>query len=165
MHFDEGPLDEVPVKTIDRAVLTYDEAAAQGCFIIDPPLPGVTCWRDGSGVPVSKPDGCVAVLGFPTFDWINADPTDLIPYTTDPNVKRSTPREWDVSVPYGQQYTRSAPLGGSPPPPFGFLLLGGLSLEQLTAEDSTECVSTLSNLQLHVTYTVPPGSGQPPVVR
>jgi hypothetical protein len=33
VHFDEGPLNEVPVKSIDRAILTYDETPAAGCFV------------------------------------------------------------------------------------------------------------------------------------
>jgi hypothetical protein len=64
-----------------------------------------------------------------------------------------------VSVPYSWQYMRTAPLGGAPPPPFGFLLSGGVALNQLRAEDNTNCASLLSNLQLHVTYTIPPDRG------
>jgi hypothetical protein len=100
------------------------------------------------------------VLGFPTVDWINAAPAGLIPHKTIPNVTRTSPREWDVSVAYDWQYTRSAPIGGPPPPPFGFLLSGGMTLDRLHAEDNTNCVSSLSNLQLRVTYTVPP-NGKP----
>jgi len=152
VRFDEGPLDRVPVKTIDQAVLVYGEAAAQACA-------GGTCWRSGSGAPEHKPNGCVAALGFPTVDWVRAAPAGLIPHTTFPKVTRNNPREWDVSAPYRWQYTRSAPLGGAAPPPFGFLLSGGVPLDQLHAEDNTNCVSTLSNVQLRVTYTVPPDNG------
>jgi hypothetical protein len=157
VRFDEGPLNQVPVKSIDRAILTYGEAAAQGCGY--PPGTGTTCWRSGSGAPEPKPNGCVAVLGFPTVNWINAAAPGLVPHMTTPHVTRTSPREWDVSAPYRWQYTRSAPLGGSPPPPFGFLLSGGMTLDQLHAEDNTNCVSSLSNLQLHVTYTVPSNGG------
>ena len=65
---------------------------------------------------------------------------------------------------YRDQYERRAPLGGSPPPPFGFLLEDGPSLEQLTAEDNTNCHSWISNIRLHVTYTVYE-DGPGPIVR
>ena len=65
---------------------------------------------------------------------------------------------------YRDQYERRAPLGGSPPPLFGFLLEDGPSLEQLTAEDNTNCHSWISNIRLHVTYTVY-SDGPGPIVR
>lgn len=157
VRFDQRPLDRIPDKIIDRAVLTYGEAAAQGCSW--PGLAGTTCWRGGSGAPETKSNGCVAKLAFPTVDWVTNAPAGLLPHVTFPQVKRNNPREWDVSDPFRWQYTRSAPLGGSPPPPFGFLLSGGVALNQLTAEDSTHCVSALSTVQLRVTYTVPPERG------
>jgi hypothetical protein len=174
VHFDEGPLNQVPVKVIDRAILTYDEAPAAGCFFILWPtggglyhgiIPrstpgGSTCWKSGSGAPEPKPNGCVAVLGFPTVDWINTNPSGPLPHTTYAQVRRTTPREWDVSAPYFWQYAHTAPLGGSPPPRFGFLLRGSItSFANLTGEDRTSCGSVLSNLQLRVTYTVPPDGG------
>jgi hypothetical protein len=157
VRFDHGPLDRIPDKTIDRAVLTYGEAAAQGCAW--PGLAGTTCWRSGSGAPEHKANGCVAKLAFPTVDWVANPPSGLLPHTTFPQVRRSTPSEWDVSDPFRWQYTRSAPLGGPPPPPHGFLLSGGVGLDRLTAEDSTHCVSALSTVRLRVTYTVPPEHG------
>jgi hypothetical protein len=157
VRFDQRPLDRIPNKVIDRAVLTYGESAAQGC--VWPGLSGTTCWRNGSGAPQVKTNGCVAKLAFPTVDWTRNAPAGLLPHTTFPQVSRITPREWDVSDPFRWQYTRSAPLGGSPPPPHGFLLSGGVGLNQLTAEDSTHCVSSLSTIQLRVTYTVPPERG------
>jgi hypothetical protein len=178
VHFDEGPLNQVPEKIIDRAVLAYDEAPAEGCFatvvgnsgfytpiVSAASSPGApNCWRSGSGLPEPKPNGCVAALGFPTVDWTNSAPAGLLPHKTYADVKRTTPREWDVTVPYIWQYDRTAPLGASPPPRFGFLLKGGIAdFAQLTGEDSTSCGSMLSNLQLAVTYTVPPaGTFRPP---
>jgi hypothetical protein len=142
VKFDQRPLDAIPDKVIDRAVLTYGEAAAQGCVWSG--LPGTSCWRGGSGAPEVKANGCVAKLAFPTVDWVAGAPAGLLPHTTFPQVKRTTPTEWEVSDPFRWQYTRSAPLGGPPPPPHGFLLSGGVSLNQLTAEDSTHCLSALS---------------------
>jgi hypothetical protein len=65
-----------------------------------------------------------------------------------------------VTEPFRWQTQRgAAPLGATIGT--GFLLAGGPSLDDLTAEDSTDCVSRLSNITLHVTYTVPP-DGMPP---
>ena len=156
VRFDEGPFNKVPVKAIDRAVLTYGEAAAPGCTWPT----GSTCWRSGSGAPEPKPNGCVATLAFPTVDWTSSAPAGLLPHTIFPQVKRTTPREWDVSVPYSWQYMRTAPLGGAPPPPFGFLLSGGVALNQLelrTTRTARRCCRTSG--ELHVTYTIPPDRG------
>ncbi|MDP9070082.1 MAG: hypothetical protein M3N68_02100 [Actinomycetota bacterium] len=164
--FDTGPLDEVPVKDINRAVLTYDEAEGQGCYVTEAfGVRQIPCWRSGTGFSQQKPAGCVGALRMPTVDWINDAPPGLIPYITPPGVRRLTPREWDVSEDYRDQYTRRAPLGGSALPPFGFLLAGGPSLDDLSGEDSTSCYSWISNIRLHLTYTVPPDGGSPPVVR
>jgi len=157
VKFDQRALDRIPNKVIDRAVLTYGETAAQGC--IWPGVAGATCWRNGDGAPQVKKNGCVAKLAFPTVDWTRNTTTGLLPNTTFAQVKRVTPTEWEVSDPFRWQYTRSVPLGGSPPPQHGFLLSGGVGLNQLTAEDSTHCVSALSKIQLRVTYTVPVDRG------
>ncbi len=171
VRFDENPLNQVPEKLIDRAVLTYDEAPADGCFTVftgltgayfgilpsSTPGAGSKCWKSGSGDAEPKPNGCVGAVGFPTVDWINTSPSGPLPHTTYAQVQRTSPREWDVSAPYLWQYTHTAPLGGTPPPRFGFLLRGSItSFADLTGEDRTSCGSSLSNLQLHVTYTVPP---------
>jgi hypothetical protein len=146
--FDTGLLDQVPSKTIDRAVLTYDEARASTCY-------GGTalCWRSGGGTPEPKPNGCV-VLGVPTVNWPSDGSSGLIPLTTPTEVKRLATREWDVTEPFNWQYTPgAAPLGATPG--FGFLLAGGFSrLDQLEAMDNTTCMSLLTNVHLNVTYTV-----------
>jgi hypothetical protein len=160
--FDQGLLAEVPEKTIDRAVLTFKEdEELSGC-----PIDGGRfdrCWTNGSGAPVAKPEGCV-VVRIPAVDWRKAPPTSLWPYTTDPRgpiVTRLGPREWDVTQPYKWQAdpsSRGVPPTGSDPPPtgFGFLLTGWpSSLEQLTGDDNTRCVSSITNIKLNVTFTVP----------
>lgn len=180
LHFDEGPLNQIPDKLITRAVLTYDEAPADGCFVfynsiggawigispISTPGSTSTCWRSGSGVQQPKPNGCVTNLGVPTVDWANSARGGLLPHQTYPRqVQRVSPREWDVSTIYSWQYERTAALGGSPPPPFGFLLRGPVtSFSNLTGEDRTACASVLSNIRLTVTYKVLP-AGPPVVVR
>jgi hypothetical protein len=95
-------------------------------------------------------------------DWINSPPAGLISHKTYPDVKQISAEEWDVRVPYFWQYNRTAPLGMSPPPRFGFLLKGGIAdFAHLTGEDRTSCGSMLSNVQLRVTYTVPPNADRP----
>jgi hypothetical protein len=162
--FDRKPLDAIPTKTIDRVVLTYDEAPGFSCagWVYQE---SATCWQNGEGVAEPKPDGC-AVVRVPTVDWTQNDPPALIPFATaKPAVRRVSTREWDVTEPYTWQNVQgAAPLGASPT--FGFLLTGSItSTDDLEGEDDTICVSTLTNIRLLVTYTVPEPSGPPDVVR
>ncbi len=162
--FDKGDLAHIPEKRIDRVVLTYDEEAYPGCWMIDHPE-NKNCWTNGEGLPEQKPDGCV-VVRVPTIAWHEANPPGPIPYaTSSPTVRRLGTREWDVTEPYiWQNVTGAAPLGASPT--YGFLLTGSItSVAELEGEDTTHCVSHVSNLKLNVTYTVPEPSGPPPVVR
>ncbi|MCY6489794.1 hypothetical protein [Leptolyngbya sp. GGD] len=157
VNFDTTKLDKIPVKVIDRAILTYDEAAAPICPLV---YGGPNaCWQSGQGIPEDKPDGC-AVVRVPSVNWAETvPPSGLIPYAgASPAVNRISAREWDVTEPVRWQKGSAAPLGASPT--YGFLLSGGLSLDQLTAEDNTVCISALANIKLHVTYTVPP-EGEP----
>jgi hypothetical protein len=103
---------------------------------------------------------------------VAAPPPGLLPYSTAPRpaVKRLGPREWDVTEPYLWQNDPSSrgllPAGTNPEPAgVGFLLSGGPSLEQLEAEDNTSCRSLITKIQLHVTYTVPPGGEPGPIVK
>lgn len=157
VNFDTTKLDKIPVKVIDRAILTYDETAASSCpLMVGGPI---SCWQSGQGTPEDKPNGCV-VVRVPSVNWVETVPSSgLIPYAgTSPVVNRISAREWDVTEPVRWQKGSAAPLGASPT--YGFLLSGGPSLGQLTAEDNTVCISVLSNIKLHVTYTVPP-EGEP----
>lgn len=155
VDFENGDFAEIPTKSIDRVVLTYDEAAGPLCPLV---LGMVTpCWADGDGVPQHKPGGC-AIVRIPAADWRNAPTNGLIPHITDgrPAVKRLGAREWDVTEAYTWQNVRgAAPLGAVPG--YGFLLDSDLQLHQLTADDSTNCVSQISSIRLHVTYTVTNG--------
>lgn len=155
--FDTTKLDKISEKVIDRAVLTYDEAPAAYCPLVAGM--NISCWQNGQGVPENKPNGC-AVVRVPTVNWTETAPSPgLIPYAgASPAVNRISAREWDVTEPVRWQKGSAAPLGASPT--YGFLLSGGPSLDQLTAEDNTVCISALSNIKLHVTYTVPP-KGEP----
>ena len=163
VHFDDAILDGIPEKTIDRAVLTYDEREGYSCpfWVYGEPA---TCWQDGEGNREPKPDGCV-VVRVPTVDW-STPVAGLLPYATSaPAVRRLDTREWDVTEPYRwQKVTGAAPLEANPT--YGFLLTGSItSLADLEGEDDTICMSLATNIKLNVTYTVPEPSGAPPVVR
>jgi hypothetical protein len=179
--FDTAPLDGIPDKIINRAVLTYDES--QDCWDLPEGTipPGsevggpITCWQSGSARPENKPNGCV-VVRVPAQEWLNAPPgSGLRPYITHPSghptITRGGPREWDVTEPFRWQTVPSSkPLNppGQPPlsPGFGFLLTGEItSLDQLTGDDDTFCLSTVSNIRLQVTYTVLPEGGPGPIVK
>jgi hypothetical protein len=164
VEFDRGPLDRVPSKVINRAVLVYDEA--QG----DPVVCGsgggltVSCWQSGGRHPEDKPDGCV-VVRVAAAGWGSASGVGELPYLPGPRptVTRLDARQWDVTEPFSWQYDPSniplMPDGSRPTPGQGLLLSGGPSINDLTGEDNTVCISQLSNIHLDVTYTVPPNDG------
>jgi hypothetical protein len=176
LAFDRAPLDRIQDKTINRAVLAYDEVPSTGCETS--PGPDPTCWRSGGSSPEDNPGGC-GVVRVPSVDWPNvAPPPGLIPYLTGPRpavarlgtrkVEAPPPNlvsEWDVTEPFTWEYDPSkyVPLGGAEVG-HGLLLSGGPSMDQLEAEDNTSCASLLSNIRLAVTYTVPEGGGDGPVV-
>jgi hypothetical protein len=157
VQFNTSLLDQIPNKQVDRAVLVYDETMATGCY---PDLGGDACWTSGSLIPEDKPNGCV-VVRIPSTDWMAVAPNGEFPFITDPRptVNRLAVREWDVTEPFlWQKVPGAMPL--SPPngpafsAGFGFLLSGGLTIDQLEAEDSTNCLSVISNIRLRTTYTV-----------
>lgn len=143
---------------IDQTVLTYDEEQATGC---NEGFPGAgPCWTSGSRQPEDKPNGCV-VVRIPSTDWTASAPPGEFPYITDPSpaVKRLDVREWDVTEPFCLQNVPGAmplhpPTGRAFNTGFGFLLSGGLTIDQLAAEDNTNCLSVLSNIRLRMTYTI-----------
>jgi hypothetical protein len=113
-------------------------------------------------IPEDKPNGCV-VVRIPSTDWIGGAvaPNSEFPFITDPRptVNRLAVREWDVTEPFLWQNVPGAmplspPTGPAFIPGFGFLLSGGLTIDQLEAEDSTNCLSVISNIRLRTTYTV-----------
>jgi hypothetical protein len=167
VQFNTSMLDSIEDKVITQAVLVYEETQATGCRV---GLPGGgPCWTSGSGQPEDKPNGCV-VVRIPSTDWTASPPSGEFPTITSgrPAVNRLGVREWDVTEPFLWQTVPGAmPL--SPPtgpgfiPGFGFLLTGGLTIDQLEAEDNTNCLSELSNIRLRTTYTVSePGEFHPP---
>jgi len=157
LMLDTHLIDEVPDKTIDRAVLTYQEKPGPLCPMLEGGLVG--CWLSGSGNPENKPNGCV-VVRIPRVNWVEtAPPPGPVPYSNGrPSVTRISAQEWDVTEPVRWRHQPSAaPLGLSPG--FGFVISGGPSLDQLDTTDDTVCVSVLSDIKLNVTYTVPPDEG------
>jgi hypothetical protein len=170
VQFERQPLDRVRDKTVNRVVLTYEESPGVYC----PMVLGYTfsCWQSGDWKPEHKPDGCV-VVRVPSVDWANTPTSGLIPYSTSthPAVVRLGTREWDVTEPFSWQNDPKRYIGLVGPgsnvgaPGHGFLLTGGPSLDELTADDSTICISQLTNVRLLVTYTVPPpGDRRDPVI-
>ena len=179
VRFDTAPLDRIPDKIIEQAVLTYDEAPT--CW--DGPEgeipagaevgPPVECWQNGEGAPVDKPNGCV-VVRVPSHDWTGGAGGSLVSYLSPqsgPAVTRLRARGWDVTEPFRWQTVPGAmplqvPGGPAHSKGFGFLLTGEItSLDQLTGDDNTFCLSTVSTIRLYVTYTVPAAGGQGPIVR
>jgi hypothetical protein len=153
VQFDLSILDAIEDENVERAVLTYEEQEGVICPLVF--FYHFECWQSGSGEPEDKPMGC-AVVRIPSQDWVNGPGPGIIPALGDrPTVARISAREWDVTEPLRWEHEPGAiPLGGSGG--FGFLLAAGLSLDQLDGDDKTVCVSRLSNVQLHLTYTLPP---------
>jgi hypothetical protein len=156
---------------LDRAVLAYDEIEMVYPFcngvvpfmgLEDPDIESV-CWRNGEGKHEARPNGCV-VVRMPSADWRRNQLRGLVPFVGGqgaPNVRQISPREWDVTEAYRWQTIPSSrpltPPGGTAPAPapgFGFLLTGGADFNELEGEDSTSCVSHITNIRLNVTYTV-----------
>jgi hypothetical protein len=119
------------------------------------------------------------VVRVPTWDWLTVAPPFPMPYAAAPPPEVARPAvtrlpsrkvevpppnlvsEWDVTEPFDWQYSPSHALVG-PAATHGFLLAGGLALDQLEAEDNTSCMSLLppESIRLLVTYTVPPSGGE-----
>lgn len=158
VQFDFTLMDMIPFKTIDRVVLSYDEAEAPSC----PLVVGYSyrCWQNGDGGYERKADGCV-VARVPSVDWINnggAYQGRLPTMGLEQDPVRMNARQWDVTRAVSWQVVRiSAPLGAYPG--HGLLLTGGPSIDGLTAQDNTVCVSELSNITLLITYTIPQPGG------
>jgi hypothetical protein len=159
--FDTTMLDQVPDKVIEQAIVSYEEVELQECGQLGHqgiPVGFVECWTNGNGEYEFKLYGCVDVR-VPSEDW-RAGPPRL--FGTAPEetalITRRPPREWDVTVPFNYQAGSGVPLGGVRR--YGFLLSGWpWSLDALTAQDNTVCISRVTNVQLHVTYYVPGGPG------
>lgn len=152
IDFDAGLLNSVPHKTINRAILRYTETEATGCNMLLEGYDEYRCWQSGEGRPEPKPNGCAVVL-VPSVDWITRGvPEGPLPAVE--GAQRIGAQQWDVTTPMSWQLVPSSiPLGASRG--YGLLLIGGATIQRLTAQDNTICLSQLSNIVLDVTYTVP----------
>jgi hypothetical protein len=157
VKFETAPLDRIRDKRIQRVILTYDEAPGKFCQTVYG-FQQNACWQSGSGTAQNKPEGCV-IVRVPSGPWIS-DRKRLLPVLgAKPEVRRVSTRECDVTEPFRwQKEPGAAPLNGNGGT--GFVLTGSpTSLDQLTAQDNTNCYSAVTNIRLLVTYTVSPGCG------
>jgi len=155
VQFDRTLLDMIPSKMVERVVLSYDEVEAPLC----PLVLGYTyrCWQNGDGHYEQKANGCI-VVRIPSFDWVRsggAVPGRLPTFEEwKQPISRINARQWDVTSPVSWQLdSPSPPLGGSRG--FGLLLTGSPTIDGLTAQDNTVCVSELQNITFEITYIVP----------
>jgi hypothetical protein len=171
--FDFSSFTAVPgMKSIDRAVLRYDEKPmpmcttlvyTQGGFMVDSDIP---CWSAGSGAPEDKPEGC-AILRIPAADLHTVSMQDYWPLTEMKFNKLAPRGAWDVT-----ELVRNRLNPGLIPPPeaggpeplgWGYALIGAFArTSDLDAEDNTRCTSKISDLRLELTFTVTTDQGGTP---
>jgi hypothetical protein len=167
VDFNTFELDRIDGEIIESAILTWTETPGFICPLMVGEFSN--CWQDGNGVRQDKPEGCAEVR-IPDRDWRNGWAGGL-PHVAQngPQVKRLGAMRFDVTEAFKwQSYPETKPIGAGGRvvnAGEGFMLTGWpTSLDQLTAEDDTVCVSNPGNVKLNVTYTVVPG-GPGPVVR
>ena len=168
--FDLSPFTSVPgAKTIDRAVLRYNEAVqpfcqtlvyTQGGFLVDSDIP---CWSSGSGAPEDKPDGCV-VLRIPSVDLGTVSPQQVWPLTAMTFSKVDRRGTWDVTDLFRQRVNPGlippAEAGGPMNLGWGYALTGQFGdTSDLEARDNTRCASLITDIRLELTFTVLPDQG------
>jgi hypothetical protein len=144
VRFDFTQLDQIPVKTITQAGLSFDEAMQ----------------TDYGG-------GCATALSIATSNWPAANGTGAkpLPLVALPGqfYKTFDSTPVDVTGPVQQSIMHvPALLGASSDVRYGFILSSGLGdIEQALqpAEGAVVpgslCASSLSNIKLHLTYVIP----------
>jgi hypothetical protein len=153
VRFDLSQLDPIASKTITDATLTFDERK--------------NVWTDYDGSSRDVP-GCVATLGLATTDWVGSEPNGPYPNATIVDFSPWPSPRSDFS---GTAFTVTDQVrlmfapepDGGPLAPLGRELRNGYrsgfvlrgAIEELHADDSTSCLSWVSNLKLHITYVVP----------
>jgi hypothetical protein len=130
VNFDFSLLDQVPNKTLNRAVLRFREEPIR--------------WTSGRGGFEAK-GGCVEVLGRATAEWQGRTLRTLFP---NERIQAHTPgvQEWYVTEPADFWVANQRPR-------LGFVLRGGN--ETPRGDDETSCMSLIDAIELEVTYTVP----------
>ena len=128
IKFDMSALDRPDIKVLS-AVLRFDERAKT--------------WTSGTGSPQLKA-GCVAHLGIATTDWDRQPVTSLFPNDRYATASTGSSRSWNVTSFVKQQLAspRSESLR------YGYVLQGGMPLNNLNADDDTSCLSHLGNIRL-----------------
>ena len=158
LDFDIGQFIAIPQKTFNRAVLTYREQSSPACmtmvytqggYLVD----NLPCWTGGDGARVTKANGCL-ILKIPNEHWAASPPGNrLVGWQDSPPVSKAGPAAWDVTQPFQLRL----PGLGQPSIGDGFMLIGEIpDVANLDARDNTRCTSLLSDVQLDITYTVPP---------
>ena len=132
VRFDISPLLQGGPKIVTSAQLTMNEAPWE--------------WTDGDGNPRTVA-GCVAAVGVANTDFVADPPTgnDLYSNDTYVDVTPSGATQFDMRVPVEDWFSPDSPR-------YGFVLKG--SIEDLQNDDSSSCMSQISNVQLIVDYTV-----------
>jgi hypothetical protein len=105
----------------------------------------------------------VAVLGLAKSDWAAGDPSDglypnatILDFRPWPSDRQDfNGRQFDVTGWVQTMFFDNLPVGPDlrTPRRFGFVLRG--AIEDLNGDDFSSCMSTVSNIQLHLTYDVP----------
>jgi hypothetical protein len=103
-------------------------------------------WTDGQGNPRTVA-GCVSGIGVANTDFVAAPPPfgQLYSYDLYDDVTPSATQDFDVTQAVQDWISPSSPR-------YGFILKG--SIEDLLNDDAPSCLSSISNITLHVHYTV-----------
>ena len=119
-------------KLVTAAHLTFDEQAWK--------------WTDGDGNSRTV-KGCVAALGVANNDFAASPPSDgnLYSYDVFVDVTPDATRDFEVTEPVANWF-------GPSNPRYGFVLKG--SIEDVQNDDQSSCMSEISNVVLHLNYTV-----------
>jgi hypothetical protein len=154
VHFDLSQLDQIPVKTVTSASITFDGARFR--------------WTGADGGDRDVP-GCIAAIGQPTTDWLGVTNGSLIPNAT---VADFSPWPSDRQDFSGTAFDVTRPVQSMLQQPrnsdqrFAVMSQDGQQIfansfvlrganEGLHGDDESSCVSALSNAKLHVTFVVP----------
>ena len=162
VDFDVTPFAAIPGKRLDRAIFSVAESAATNCaalvftqggFLVE----GLPCWTNNKGE-AEKKAGCLA-LQIATEDWENNPPQGRPINARDPGgwVTQVAPQSWDVTSLFNARSLAGFGRPSANDLGVGYLLTGTISdVNNLDATDNSRCTSSIGNIRIDVTYTVPP---------
>ncbi len=132
VRFDISKLVNNTPKFVTSAHLTFSESPGK--------------WTDGQGNQRSVA-GCVSGIGIANTDFVASPPIfgTLFSYDLYDDVTPSATQDFDVTQPVQDWFSPSSPR-------YGFILKG--SIEDLQNDDASSCLSSISNMTLHVNYSV-----------